>query len=79
LAGFDAPPVASERTQSTALESSNATISVIMQNINRFVSACHAGGMARAGAVAASTEQMLTTCLLACLTKMYSAYGKYFN
>lgn len=45
-----------------------------MMNNKYFVSASHAGGVARAGAVAASTEQMLKTCLFACLTKLYYAY-----
>jgi hypothetical protein len=47
-----------------------------MQNINSFISASHAGGVARAGAVAASTEQMLTMCLFAGLTKLYFAYER---
>ena len=49
-----------------------------MQNINRFVSACHAGGVARAGWEALYLSEIVMS-LLACLTKMYSAYGKYFN
>ena len=35
--------------------------------------ASHAGGLTRAGAVAASTKQMLTTSLFTCLTKLYYA------
>ena len=37
------------------------------------ISASHAGGVARTGAVVALTEQMLTTSLFACLTKLYYA------
>ncbi len=78
-AGFAAPPVVSERsTQLTALESSNATIYDSMMNNYSSLCASHAGGVARAGWEALYLSEIVMS-LLACLTKMYSAYGKYFN
>lgn len=38
----------------------------------------HAGGVAGAGWEALYLSEIVMS-LLACLTKMYSAYGKYFN
>jgi hypothetical protein len=49
-----------------------------MMNNKYFVSASHAGGVARAGWEALYLSEIVMS-LLACLTKMYSAYGKYFN
>ena len=74
-AGLRAPPVASERAQLTALESSNATIYDSMMNNYSSLCASHAGGVARAGWEALYLSEIVMS-LLACLTKMYSAYGK---
>jgi hypothetical protein len=42
------------------------------------ICASHAGGVARAGWEALYLSEIVMS-LLACLTKLYSAYGKYFN